>query len=139
MPPILAENKPQMRSDHPPPFATPTLSTPKRPRGYRDNIYSRFFLKTALKTAERNKEICGGITKILFTNLAIKWGIQVQVAEAVTLRYIANNTKVPVPKVHCAFKEENVTYILMDWVKGENIRGRWTIASEAERESCSSS
>jgi fructosamine-3-kinase len=60
-----------------------------------------------------------GVFKIPFTKLAPKYGTQAPLGEAVTLRYLAQNTKVPVPKVYCALREENITYILMDWVEGE--------------------
>jgi len=38
--------------------------------------------------------------------------------EAATLRYIANETNIPVPKLHCAFEDDGAIYLVMEYIEG---------------------
>lgn len=58
-----------------------------------------------------------------------------QLAEAVTLRYLRKETSIPVPKVYCAFVHRGETYILMERIDGEPIGKNWTSRSQAENKS----
>ena len=46
-------------------------------------------------------------------------------AEAETMRYVANNTSIPVPKVQRAWRQDEVTYITMDVVDGVELQCAW--------------
>ena len=41
------------------------------------------------------------------------------------MRYIANNTSIPVPKVQRYWCADGVTYITMDIVDGKELQGSW--------------
>lgn len=71
--------------------------------------------------------------KVPCSKLVLKYGMSFRLAEVATLRYLAKRTKVPIPRVYCAFKERNVTYILMEWIDGEPIRTGWENRSQSER------
>lgn len=72
---------------------------------------------------------------ILFHNLCIKFGDSVPLAEANTLRFIAQHTSIPVPKVHHAFVHYGKTYILMERIRGETVAQRWCSLSDASKTS----
>jgi aminoglycoside phosphotransferase len=57
----------------------------------------------------------------------------VQLSEASTLRYVGENTYIPVPKVHCALVHKDKTYILMERIDGKTlIRGWRTRSTESK-------
>ena len=55
--------------------------------------------------------------------------------EAANLEYVRNNTKVPVPKVHCAFTRNGCTYIVMDYIHGQTLWSWWHTALSESKES----
>ncbi|PBP16985.1 hypothetical protein BUE80_DR011917 [Diplocarpon rosae] len=70
---------------------------------------------------------------IFFLNFCIKFGDAVTLAEAHTLRFIAEHTSVPVPKVHHAFTHHGKTYILMERIRGETMAKRWRWLSDTSK------
>jgi len=55
----------------------------------------------------------------------IKWGINVDLAEADTMRFVAEHTSVPVPKVFDAWTHGKVTVIKMRYIKGRLAWSAW--------------
>jgi len=49
------------------------------------------------------------------------------------MEFIRHNTSIPVPKVYCAFKHKNTTYIVMERVKGHKISNYWLNRSEESK------
>ncbi|KAI9823442.1 MAG: hypothetical protein M1832_002453 [Thelocarpon impressellum] len=41
------------------------------------------------------------------------------------MRFVAQHTSIPVPKVHCAFRRGGMTYIVMDRIDGEMLGRGW--------------
>lgn len=39
--------------------------------------------------------------------------------------FVARNTRIPVPKIYCAFKRKGCTYIVMERIEGESIVHNW--------------
>lgn len=74
------------------------------------------------------KRWCSRRSNVLFLprNLCIKYSTFQNVSEAATMQYIAAHTKIPVPKVYCAFKHQGWTYIVMEKVDGEMLGYRWS-------------
>jgi aminoglycoside phosphotransferase len=72
---------------------------------------------------------------ILFLNFCIKYGDSVTLAEANTLRFIAQHTTIPVPTVHHTFTHHGKTYILMERIRGETIAKRWRSLSDTSKAS----
>ncbi|TAQ90524.1 hypothetical protein B7494_g1168 [Chlorociboria aeruginascens] len=59
----------------------------------------------------------------------------VALAEAHTLRFIAEHTSIPVPKVHHAFIHRGKTYILMERIRGETMAKKWPSLSDTSKAS----
>jgi aminoglycoside phosphotransferase (APT) family kinase protein len=72
---------------------------------------------------------------IFFLNFCIKFGDSVTLAEAHALRFIAEHTSIPVPKVHHAFTHRGKTYILMERIRGETMAKRWRSLSDTSKAS----
>lgn len=51
------------------------------------------------------------------------------------MRFIAQRTSIPVPKVHCAFKRGELTYIVMERIHGDMIGHGWVQRSEESKAS----
>ena len=49
------------------------------------------------------------------------------------MRFISQNTSIPVPNVLCAFAHEDSTYIVMERIKGEVIGAGWVRRSEESK------
>ena len=54
--------------------------------------------------------------------------------EASTLRFIAQNTSIPVPRVYCAVERKGGTYVVMKHIRGEMAGRGWVRRSEASKE-----
>ncbi|KAB8257980.1 kinase-like domain-containing protein [Aspergillus pseudonomiae] len=57
-------------------------------------------------------------------HFAVKFGNGIPLSEAENMRFLSANSKVPVPKVYKAFvdPETNRTYIVMEYVHGDNLQ-----------------
>lgn len=55
----------------------------------------------------------------------VKYGGDIDLAEAHVLQFISANTSVPVPRVYCAFERKGRTYIVMERVKGSKLSDKW--------------
>ena len=69
-------------------------------------------------------------TRRIGLNTFLKAGRHIDVTEAETMRYVANNTSIPVPKVQRVWRQDEVTYITMDIVGGEKLDYAWHIMSD---------
>ena len=49
------------------------------------------------------------------------------------MRYVANNTSIPVPKVQLVWRQDGVTYITMDVVDGQELHHAWHDMSETTK------
>ncbi|ROT42209.1 kinase-like protein [Sodiomyces alkalinus F11] len=76
-----------------------------------------------------------GICVPISRNLIVKRGPFVHLTEAATMEFVAANTSIPVPRVHCAFIHNNMAYIVMERVRGRSIAGAWKSLSEADMKS----
>ncbi|KAE8344332.1 hypothetical protein BDV24DRAFT_160474 [Aspergillus arachidicola] len=56
--------------------------------------------------------------------LAVKFGNGISPAEAEIMKLLAANSKVPVPKVYATFKEPEIkiTFIIMEYISGDNLQ-----------------
>ncbi|KAI1370648.1 kinase-like protein [Hypoxylon crocopeplum] len=67
--------------------------------------------------------------------LIVKTGYNVHLTEAATMIFIAKNTSIPVPRVHCSFVYRNRAYIVMERIEGDQLGTIWNKLSDADRES----
>lgn len=83
----------------------------------------------ALKTTARfykRDGICVPISK----HKIVKSGIWVHLTEAATMQYLAENTSLPVPKIHCSFVHKGRAYIVMERIQGDVLPKAWGERSE---------
>jgi len=72
---------------------------------------------------------------VFFFNFCIKFGDSISLAEANTLRFIAEHTSIPVPTVYHAFTHRGKTYILMERIRGETMAKKWHSLSDTSKAS----
>ncbi|KAH9885940.1 protein kinase-like domain-containing protein [Xylariomycetidae sp. FL2044] len=76
-----------------------------------------------------------GFTVPISKHHIVKMGPFVHLTEAVTMRYVAANTSVPVPHVHCAFVHKGLAYIVMQRVQGITLAKALSTYSQTDLES----
>lgn len=99
----------------------------------KNTFIRRVFTLVALKTTAhffRRNGTCVQISK----HLIVKTGPWVHLAEAATMRFVAANTSLPVPKVFCSFLHKDRAYIIMERIQGEVLPTVWKNLSEESRE-----
>jgi hypothetical protein len=93
----------------------------------------RFLTLVALKTTARLYGYSGPCAPVS-KRLIVKTGPFAHLTEAATLRFIASNTSIPVPHVHCAFVHKNRAVIVMDRIKGVSLAKAWNTLSDKDRD-----
>ena len=102
---------------------------------FRDTWLNRTLTLLALKTAGRcyrNDGPCVPISPYHIVKISRFVG---DLGEATTLRYIATNTSIPVPKVCCAFVHKRLSYIVMERIHGVTLASAFRGLSLEERQS----
>lgn len=119
------------------PYNTPVNNFETQHKGCEDlainNTYTRRSLaRLALHTTAkffRRDGPCVPISK----HRIVKTGYPVHLTEAVTMKYIAERTSIPVPKVYCSFLHRNRAYIVMERIQGECLASAWKRLSDESR------
>ncbi|KAI0868104.1 kinase-like protein [Hypoxylon argillaceum] len=70
---------------------------------------------------------------MLVSRFAIKTSACTTLAEAHAMRFVANNTSIPVPKVYCAFVHNDQVCIVMERVDGHSVARDWEWRPEWSR------
>ncbi|KAJ2971418.1 hypothetical protein NQ176_g7696 [Zarea fungicola] len=71
--------------------------------------------------------------------LIVLWSVCVKstpftlLAEASTMRFVSENTKIPVPKVYSAFEHRGRVYIILELIDGKCLAGDWCRRAPASR------
>ncbi|CAD0108010.1 unnamed protein product [Aureobasidium uvarum] len=94
--------------------------------------FYRLFTRIALKTWGRLYK-ADGFCSPISRRMIVKTGPSVDLTEAATMKFISENTSIPVPKVHCSFIHKGRTYILMERIRGEEIPRAWKRLGEEGR------
>ncbi|RAK97680.1 kinase-like protein [Aspergillus ibericus CBS 121593] len=89
-----------------------------------DTPFNRYSTLLAIKVLKRTRPSIGGVL-MLTDKLCVKYGRRIHLSEASTMRFIAEHTSIPVPKVYCAFTHSERTYIVMERIKGHMIGRGW--------------
>lgn len=97
-------------------------------RPINDTWFHRLVVLAAINVLGRFRPRQGMIL-FLTESICVKYGPLRHLPEASTMDFIARNTSISVPKVHCAFKRKGWTYIVMERVKGQSIAHGWTSRS----------
>ncbi|KAH7360186.1 kinase-like domain-containing protein [Rhexocercosporidium sp. MPI-PUGE-AT-0058] len=86
--------------------------------------FRRFLVRLALHTTAKFFHRDGPCIPVSRHKI-LKKGFSVHLTEAITIHYVARNTSIPVPKVHCSFLHKNRAYILMERIQGETLAAAW--------------
>ena len=90
-------------------------------------ILTRLALHTTAKFYSRDG-VCVPISK----HKIVKTGHWVHLTEGATMKYLAENTTIPVPKVYCSFLRNNRAYIVMERIQGEELpRARKSLSKDS--------
>ncbi|KAF4987521.1 hypothetical protein FDECE_15396 [Fusarium decemcellulare] len=68
-----------------------------------------------------------------FPGLCIKSTPFTGTSEADAMRFVSQNTAIPVPKVYCAFEHQKRAYIVMQRIKGQDLSFGWVQRSEESK------
>ncbi|KAL4796008.1 hypothetical protein BDV19DRAFT_378479 [Aspergillus venezuelensis] len=71
-----------------------------------------------------------GSVLMVTDNLCVKYGRRVHLTEASIMRFVAQHTTIPVPKVLCAFEQSGIVYIVMERINGDMLGKGWVKRSE---------
>lgn len=82
----------------------------------------RYATLLAHRLAARTSLNLGGAV-IVPPRFVIKAGSFKDLSEASTMRFVAQRTSIPVPKVYCSFKHKDITFIVMRRVRGQMLIG----------------
>jgi hypothetical protein len=74
-----------------------------------------------------------GYCRPISTGKITKTGPSIHLMESATMRYIAQQTSIPVPKVYCSFLHKNRAYIVMERIKGQPLARVWKTLSQEAR------
>lgn len=98
-----------------------------------DNPLNRCLVLLAIKLLRRIRPR-GGPVLMLTGGLCVKYGRRIHLSEAASMRFIAQHTSIPVPKVICAFTRSGSTYIVMERIKGDMLGKGWVRRSESSKQ-----
>lgn len=76
----------------------------------------------------------GGTVMMLTKHICVKRSAWTRVAEAATMLFVAQNSKVPVPRVYCVFERKGLIYIVMERVQGHMMGLDWHARPQALRD-----
>jgi len=96
-------------------------------------ILRRFLTLTAVKLCGRWGPRSGRVL-FLSPKICVKYGYFQDVSEAVTMQFIAQKTIIPVPRVYCAFRHKEVTYIVMERLEGNYVGQGWVRRSKESKQ-----
>ena len=66
-------------------------------------------------------------------SVVVKLGPGLDLTEAENIKFIAEHTRIPVPKILNAYEKDGMGYILMDFIEGEKLETVWaTLSFEAK-------
>jgi aminoglycoside phosphotransferase len=95
--------------------------------------FRRYLTLLAIKLLKRFRKRNGTVL-FLSNNICVKYGTSTRLSEATTMQFIAKHTSIPVPRVYCAFTNQNRTYIVMERMHGEPVGAGWFKRSEESKD-----
>jgi tRNA A-37 threonylcarbamoyl transferase component Bud32 len=98
-----------------------------------NTFVNQFLTLLALKTTAKFYKRDGHCIRISKHRI-IKSGFFVHLTEAATMKFVAEHTSIPVPKVYCSFVRENRAFIVMQRIPGEHIPSAWGKLSEESKQ-----
>lgn len=114
-----------------PGLASTTTATPESPP-FNDKFLNRLLVRAAVKLLGRHRPMKGRVLMIS-KRMCIKANSSTNLSEASAMRFIAHHTSIPVPKVICAFKHGDKTYIVMERIEGTVVGRGWRLRSDESK------
>ncbi|KAI9038535.1 aminoglycoside phosphotransferase family protein [Aspergillus affinis] len=97
-----------------------------------DSTFNRHLTLSAIALLRRIRPLKGTVL-MLTDRLCVKYGRHTDLSEAATMRFISQNTSIPVPKILCAFTHGGCSYIVMERIKGDMIGIGWVNRSKESK------
>ncbi|RPA79512.1 kinase-like protein [Ascobolus immersus RN42] len=72
---------------------------------------------------------------VQYYDLVIKFGSNITMAEAEAMKYVSENTTIPVPAVESAYIDKGIGYILMSYIEGDALSAIWDTLDQSQKES----
>ena len=98
-----------------------------------DTRFRRFLTLASINVVKHFQDRSDSVLN-LSPGICVKRGNFRDLAEACTLRFIAQHTSIPVPKVYCSFRRKGTTYIVMERIYGRMATIVWNELSDKARE-----
>ena len=111
---------------------SPTYAAQSQP--INATTFRRYLTLLAIKFSKRFRKQSSSPVLFLSKKLCVKCGPQVNLSEASAMEFVAKHTSIPVPRVYCAFKHKNQSYIVMERIHGEPLANGWYGRSKESRE-----
>lgn len=73
------------------------------------------FNKRSVRTTERQLIPTKGVIHVP------RQGRERILNEAAAMQYIADNTNIPIPKLHCCFEHDDAIYLVMEYIEGDTM------------------
>ena len=73
-------------------------------------------------------------SSIVSSNIVVKLGPDVEMTEAENMKFVREQTSIPVPRVLNACEKEGIGYIIMEYVEGEMLRKAWPRLAREEKD-----
>ena len=109
-------------------------SEAKEPQPINATPFRRYLTLLAIKLVKRFRKPEGTVL-FLSDKVCVKFRSDARDAfsEASTMRFVAERTSLPVPRVHCAFAHRNRAYIVMERIHGDDVGAGWVRRSEESK------
>ena len=88
----------------------------------------------AARLATRCGQSIGWSIVCLSRSICVKCGPLIDLNEAVSMQVVRELTTVPVPKIYFAFSRRGITYIVMEYIRGETLWSYWQGIEEETKE-----
>ncbi|KAF5550700.1 serine threonine kinase [Fusarium mexicanum] len=115
----------------PPPDQTATQHEGTSSLAIDNTLPRRLLTLVALKTSARFYKHDGPCVPIS-KSLIVKKGPFVHLTEAATTQFVAANTSIPVPTIHCSFVHKTRAHIVMQRIRGTSLAEAWKTLSEVD-------
>ncbi|RSL83770.1 hypothetical protein CEP51_004304 [Fusarium floridanum] len=116
----------------PPVDQTATQHDGTGPLAINNTVLHRLVTRIALKTTALFYQHDGPCVPIS-RHLIVKTGPFVHLTEAATMSFVATNTSIPIPGIHCSFVHKNRAFIVMERIRGNSLAEAWKTLSDADR------
>ncbi|KAL4810737.1 kinase-like domain-containing protein [Aspergillus unguis] len=117
----------------PPPDGLATQHDGTQGLAINNTRFNRFLTLLALKTTARFCWRCGSCKRISRHKI-VKSDPWTHLTEAATMKFVSENTSLPVPRVYCSFVRKNRAYIVMERIRGEEVPSAWGNLNEQSRQ-----